>query len=68
VTVFYLGILSSIGEHLIYTKSSLSHYTQTYKENTPLPTNEEYTPQMIENTTEQQTPFDSHLTQICNIF
>lgn len=68
MTVFYLDILSSIGEHPIYIKPSLIHYTQVYTNNPEPIANEVYTPQTIENTNEQLAPFDSHLTQICNIF
>ncbi len=65
MTVFYLEILSGLGENPIYIKADLSHYTQT----THCSSSIEHHPRLDNiSTPTQLAPFDSYLTQICNIY
>ncbi len=65
MTVFYLDILSGLGESPIYIKADVSHYTQIAH----CPSSIEHHSRLDNvNTPTQLAPFDSYLTQICNIY
>ncbi len=65
MTVFYLDILSGLGESPIYIKPGITHYVQNLSYESTV---ENYVFPSIVCVPEQITPIDSHLSQLCNIY
>ena len=65
MTVFYLEILSGLGENPIYIRPEMSHYIQVYYDECGKPMIDPYYHKEI---VEQLPPLDSYLAQLCNIF
>ena len=66
-TVFYLDILTSMGENPIYIKPGVTHYIPINVTDKSA-AEEVYTPPVTVNTSETTAPIDSYLSQICNIY